>query len=396
MRRVIEGSRAVAEAVKICRVQVIAAYPITPQTHIVQDLSELVADGELEAQYVRVESEHSAASAVLGAAAVGARAYTASSSQGVMLMMEVLFNIAGMRFPVVMTCANRSLSAPINIWNDQQDSFSTRDAGWIQLYAEDNQEAVDLHLQAFRIGEDHRVELPVMVCMDGFVLTHSYEAVDVPEQELADRYLPPYRPTRKLDPADPKTFGVYCEEGYSETRYALQQALERAQGVIVEAADEFERLTGRRSGGLLQTYRLEDAEVALLATGSVVGVLKSAADALRAEGQRVGVIKLVAYRPFPSQALCQALAGVKKVVVLEKAISLGGVGVIAADLRSALHGVKDAPEVSSFIALGGKEVGLDTVRQLVAAVKKGYVQAQFVGLDEEFLRDEALLGAAER
>ncbi|HEX9015759.1 MAG TPA: pyruvate ferredoxin oxidoreductase, partial [Chloroflexota bacterium] len=218
MRKVVEGSAAVAEAIKACRAQVISAYPITPQTHIVQELSEMVANGELNAEFIKVESEHSAASAALGASAVGARAYTASSSQGIMLMAEVLFNIAGMRFPIVMTTANRAISAPINIWNDQQDSMSVRDAGWIQLYAEDNQEAVDLHVQAYRIAEDSRVQLPVMVCMDGFVLTHSYEPVDIPEQALVDRFLPPYNPANKLDPSNPRTFGTYAEEGYSETR----------------------------------------------------------------------------------------------------------------------------------------------------------------------------------
>ncbi len=386
MKKVIEGSRAVAEAVKLCRAQVVAAYPITPQTHIVQELSEMVANGELAAEYVRVESEHSAASASLGASAVGARAYTASSSQGIMLMAEVLFNIAGLRLPVVLTCANRALSAPINIWNDQQDSYSVRDAGWIQLHAEDNQEAVDLHLQAFRIGEDLRVELPVMVCMDGFVLTHSYEPVDIPDQELVDRFVPPYRPSRKLDPADPKTFGTYAEEGYTETRFAIEQAMQKAKGVIQETADEFERLFGRRSGGLLQGYRLEDAEIVLLATGSILGLLKSVVDELRAEGQMVGAIKLVSYRPFPTEALAKALVGVKKVAVFEKAVSLGGVGILASDLRSALHRMKDAPEISSFIVgLGGKDVTPSTIRSAVEMAKAGYVDGHYMDLEEEFV-----------
>ena len=261
MKKVVEGSAAIAEAIKLVRAQVIAAYPITPQTHIVQNLSEMVANGDLKAEYVRVESEHSAASAVLGASAVGARAYTASSSQGIMLMAEVLFNIAGMRFPVVMTAANRALSGPINIWNDQQDSYSVRDAGWIQLHAEDNQEAMDLHIQAYRIAEDLRVQLPVMVCMDGFVLTHSYEPVDFPGQEAVDRFLPPYDPTRKLNPQDPKTFGMYAEEGYTETRFAIQQAMQTAKGVIEEVSAEFERAFGRSSGGLIagiQTGRRRD------------------------------------------------------------------------------------------------------------------------------------------
>ncbi len=390
MKKVIEGSRAVAEAVRLCRAQVVAAYPITPQTHIVQDISEMVAEGKLDAQYVKVESEHSAASATLGASAVGARAYTASSSQGIMLMAEVLFNIAGLRLPVVMTCANRALSAPINIWNDQQDAYSVRDAGWIQLHAEDNQEAVDLHLQAYRIAEDLRVQLPVMVNMDGFVLTHSYEPVDLPDQASVDGFLPPYRPTRKLDPSDPKTFGTYAEEGYSETRFAIVQAMQRAQGVIEATADEFERTFGRRSGGLLQGYRLEDAEMVLMGTGSILGLLKSVADELRAEGQKVGALKLVSYRPFPSELLRKKLAGVKNVAVFEKAISLGGEGILSGDLRSALHPMKEAPEVSSFIVgLGGKDITIGTIRKAVEMARAGYVESQFLELDEEFLRELA-------
>ncbi len=390
MRKVIEGSRAVAEAVKQCRAQVIAAYPITPQTHIVQDLSEMVASGELNAEYVRVESEHSAASACLGASAVGARAYTASSSQGILLMTEVLFNIAGLRLPVVMTCANRAVSAPINIWNDQQDSYSVRDAGWIHLHAEDNQEAMDLHYLAYKIAEDRRVELPVMVCMDGFVLTHSYEPVDIPDQEMVDRFLPPFNPSRKLDPRDPRTMGTYAEEGYTETRYAIQQAMQRAKGVIEETAGEFERLFGRRSGGLLQGYRMEDAEMAFIATGSMNGLLKTVVDELREKGEKVGAVKLVSYRPFPTEALMEALAGVEKVVVFEKAVSLGGVGILAADMRSGLHRMKDAPEISSFIVgLGGKDVTPGTIHKAAEMARAGYVEGHYMELDEEFLKDSA-------
>ncbi|MHB0869556.1 MAG: pyruvate ferredoxin oxidoreductase [Chloroflexota bacterium] len=395
MKKVVEGSRAVAEAVKLCRAQVVAAYPITPQTHIVQDLSEMVAEGELNAEYVRVESEHSAASAVLGASAVGARAYTASSSQGILLMAEVLFNIAGLRLPLVMTCANRAISAPINIWNDQQDSYSVRDAGWIQLYAEDNQEAVDLHFQAYKISEDLRVQLPVMVNMDGFVLTHSYEPVDIPDQGTVDRFLPPYSPTRKLDPANPRTFGTYAEEGYSETRFAIVQAMKRAEGVIEEIAGEFERSFGRRSGGLLQGYRMEDAELVLMATGSIMGLLKAVVDELRAKGQKVGALKLVSYRPFPVEALRKVLSGIPKVVVLEKAISLGGVGMLAADLRSALYPVKGAPEVSSFIVgLGGKDFGAGTIHKAIEMARAGYVDSHFLELDDEYLKELATVGEA--
>lgn len=390
MRKMMEGSAAIAEAVKAVRAQVIAAYPITPQTHIVQELSEMVANGDLKAEYVRVESEHSAASAVLGASAVGARAYTASSSQGVLLMAEVLFNIAGLRFPVVMTTANRAISAPINIWNDQQDSMSVRDAGWIQLHAEDNQEAVDLHIQAYKIAEDLRVQLPVMVCVDGFVLTHSYEPVELPDQETVDRFLPPYNPERKLDPARPLSFGMYAEEGYSETRFAIVQAMNAAKGVIEEVAGEFERAFGRRSGGLISTYRTDDAEMVLTTTGSLNSMLKAVVDELRAEGKKVGAIKVVSFRPFPTEALRAALAGVKKVAVFERSVTLGGHGVLSGDLRSALHGPAGSPEISSFVVgLGGKDMMPETIRKAVEMAEAGYVDNHFMELDEEFLREAA-------
>jgi pyruvate ferredoxin oxidoreductase alpha subunit len=390
MRKVVEGSMAIAEAVKLCRAQVISAYPITPQTHIVQNLSQMVSDGVLKAEYIRVESEHSAASAALGASAVGARAYTASSSQGIMLMAEVLFCIAGMRLPVVMTCANRAVSAPINIWNDQQDSYSVRDSGWIQLHAEDNQEAVDLHLQAYKIAEHSKIELPVMVCMDGFVLTHSYEPIDLPDQSVVDGFLPPWKATRILDTKDPKTFGMYSEEGYSETRFAIEQAMVDSKSVIERVSADFEHTFGRHSGGLLRGYRMDDAEIVLMATGSIIGLLKSVADDLRAKGQKVGVLKLVSFRPFPGEELAKALKGIKKVAVFEKAVSPGAPSILASELRSALHPYKNSAEVSSFIVgLGGKDITDGTIHKAVKMASAGYVAQHYMELDEEFLRDLA-------
>ncbi|HEX2924041.1 MAG TPA: transketolase C-terminal domain-containing protein [Chloroflexota bacterium] len=390
MRKVVEGSMAIAEAVKLCRAQVISAYPITPQTHIVQNLSSFIANGAMKAEYIRVESEHSAASAALGASAVGARAYTASSSQGIMLMAEVLFSIAGMRLPVVMTCANRAVSSPINIWNDQQDSYSVRDSGWIQLHAEDNQEAVDLHLQAYKIAENAKIELPVMVCMDGFVLTHSYEPVDLPEQAAMDAFLPSWKATRILDPKDPKTFGMYSEEGYTETRFAIEQSMIDAKGVIEAVSADFERTFGRHAGGLMQGYRMDDAEIVLMATGSIVGLLKSVADDLRAKGKKVGVLKLVSFRPFPGEELAKALKGVKKVAVFEKAVSVGGPAIVASELRSALYQEPVRPEVSSFVVgLGGKDITDETIHKAVEMASAGYVAKHYMELDEEFLRDLA-------
>ncbi|MFQ6014744.1 MAG: transketolase C-terminal domain-containing protein [Anaerolineae bacterium] len=386
MLKVVEGSRAIAKVLQRCRVQVISAYPITPQTHIVQDLSQIVADGDLKAEFLKVDSEFTAASAALGASAVGARAYTATASQGLLLMTEVLYNIAGLRLPLVLTCANRAISSPINIWNDQQDSVSVRDAGWIQLYAEDNQEAVDLHIQAYKISEDRRVQLPVMVCIDGFVLTHAYEPLDIPEQDEVDKFLPPYQPVRTLDPSNPLTFGMYAEDGYMETRYEVHHALNGAQAVIEEVAKEFARAFGRESGGLLQGYLLEDAEIALMATGSLVSLLKEVAEEYRSQGMKVGVLKLVSHRPFPGAALRQALQGVEKVLVFEKAVSLGGLGIVVADLRSAAHNWSRQPTINGFIVgLGGKDIGPATIRQAMSMAEEGYVEQAFLDLDQEFL-----------
>ena len=246
MRKMIEGSRAVAEAVALCRPDVISAYPITPQTHIVEELSQIVADGELDAEYVRVESEHSAASVCLGAVVAGSRAYSATTSQGMLLMVEVLYNIAGMRLPLVITGVNRAVSAPLSIWNDQQDTMAIRDTGWLQLYAENSQECLDMHLQAYKISEDDRVLLPVMVCMDGFILTHTYESVDMPTQEQVDAFLPRYNPLYKLDPADPYTLGGYIgPEKYQEVRYVLQQDCLAAKEVVKEVARDFQKAFGR-------------------------------------------------------------------------------------------------------------------------------------------------------
>ncbi|MFH1655955.1 MAG: pyruvate ferredoxin oxidoreductase, partial [Candidatus Omnitrophota bacterium] len=272
MKKFIEGSYALAEIIKLCKPGVISAYPITPQTHIVEGLAQFVADGELKCEFVNVESEHSAASTVLGAVATGVRAFTATSSQGLLLMAEVIFNIAGMRLPLVLACANRAVSAPINIWNDQQDVMAVRDSGWILMFAENNQEVVDLHLQGYRISEDHGVMLPVMVNLDGYVLTHGLEVVDMPSQEQVDKFLPPYKPLYKLDVSDPITLGCLATpEHYMETRIAIQKTHEEVLELIPKVASEFKKVFGRESGGLVEGYRLEDAKQVIVSMGSVVG-----------------------------------------------------------------------------------------------------------------------------
>lgn len=358
MREIMEGSHAIALAVKAARPNVVAAYPITPQTHIVEDISQLIADGDLDAQYVKVESEHSAMSVCLGASATGARTYTATTSQGLALMHEVLFNAAGMRLPIVMTVANRALSAPLSIWNDHQDSISERDSGWIQIYAEDNTEASDLTIQAYRIAEDSRIQVPVMVCMDGYTLTHTYEPVELLEQDLVDDFLPPYRPADFLNVYDPKSFGMFADPNYyTEFRYQNHRALEAAKAVIPEISSEFGEVFDRDYGGLIEEYRCDDAEYVLMAMGSVVGTLKDTVDDLRDDGVRVGAIKLRSYRPFPVDEIRRALAGLEAVGILDKNISLGFEGALFTDVKASLYHDDNAPKAFGFIAgLGGRDI----------------------------------------
>jgi len=355
---IMEGSHAIALAVKAARPNVVAAYPITPQTHIVEDISQLIADGDLEAEYVKVESEHSAMSVCIGASATGARTYTATTSQGLALMHEVLFNAAGMRLPIAMTVANRALSAPLNIWNDHQDSISERDSGWIQIYVEDNTEASDLTIQAYKIAEDKRIQVPIMVCMDGYTLTHTYEPVELLDQDLVDDFLPPCAPTDYLTVDDPKTFGMFADPNYyTEFRYQNHQALEAAKTVIAEVSREFGEVFGRDHGGLIEEYRCDGAEYVLMAMGSVVGTLKDTVDDLRDAGIRAGAIKLRSYRPFPADDVRSALADIEAVGILDKNISLGSGGALSADVKSALYRSKSTPKVFSFIAgLGGRDI----------------------------------------
>ena len=358
MREIMEGSHAIALAVKAARPNVVAAYPITPQTHIVEDISQLIADGDLDAQYVKVESEHSAMSVCLGASATGARTYTATTSQGLALMHEVLFNAAGMRLPIVMTVANRALSAPLSIWNDHQDSISERDSGWIQIYAEDNTEASDLTIQAYRIAEDSRIQVPVMICMDGYTLTHTYEPVELLEQDLVDDFLPPYRPADFLNVNDPKSFGMFADPNYyTEFRYQNHRALEAAKAVIPQISSEFGEVFDRDYGGLIEEYRCDDAEYVLIAMGSVVGTLKDTVDDLRDDGVRAGAIKLRSYRPFPVDEIRSALAGLEAVGILDKNISLGFEGALFTDVKASLYHDDNAPKAFGFIAgLGGRDI----------------------------------------
>jgi pyruvate ferredoxin oxidoreductase alpha subunit len=351
----VEGSAAVAETVARCRPEVVCAYPISPQTHIVEGLSDLVRSGDLSpCEYMTVESEFAALSVCIGASAAGARTYTATASQGLLYMAEALYNASGLGLPIVMTVANRAIGAPINIWNDHSDTMSQRDCGWLQLYAEDNQEATALHVQAFRIAE--RLSLPVMVCMDGFILTHAYERIDVPEAEPVDAFLPPFEPRQLLDPAEPMTIGAMVgPEAFAEVKYLAHAKQLQALDVIPEVAAEFAAAFGRPSGGLVRGYRTEDAETVVVALGSVLGTIEDTIDAMREDGVRIGALAIKAFRPFPMEEVRTALAGAKRVVVLEKALAVGRGGIVAADVGMATAGL-DLTAHTVVAGLGGRPI----------------------------------------
>jgi pyruvate ferredoxin oxidoreductase alpha subunit len=363
MPRQLEGSVAVAETVAACRPDVICAYPISPQTHIVEGLSRIVKTGGLgSCEFLNVESEFGAMSACIGASATGARTYTATASQGLLFMAEALYNASGLGLPIVMTVANRAIGAPINIWNDHSDAMSQRDSGWIQLYAETNQEAADLHVQAFRLAEE--LSLPVMVCMDGFILTHAYERLEVPTPEQVAAYLPPFEPRQVLDPDEPMMIGAMVgPEAFTEVKYLMHAKQQMALAAIPQLADEFERDFGRRSGGLLRRYRCQDAHTVVLALGSVLGTIEDVIDDMREEGVAIGAVGLKCFRPYPLDAVRTALAQAERVVVLEKAFAVGAGGIVGQNVRLALSGLR--PRVHDVIAgLGGRPITKASLRRL--------------------------------
>ena len=388
MQRQIEGSQAIAQIVAMCRPGVVCAYPISPQTHIIEALGAMVKKGELEhCEYINVDSEMAAMSVAIGASAVGARAFTATSSQGLLYMIEAVYNAAGLGLPVVMTLANRAIGAPINIWNDHSDSMALRDSGWIQLYARDNQEAADLHIQAFRLAEE--LSQPVMVCMDGFVLTHAFEPVDVPAQELVDEYLPPYEPRQVLDPDDPVSIGALVgPEAFTEVRYLADRRLLQALDLIPSLQSEFSRLFGRDSGGLVRPYRLEGAKTVVLALGSVLGTVSDVVDELRDRGIAIGALGVTTFRPFPQAALRNALEGVERVVVIEKAFAPGAGGIVSADVRLALNGTPT--DCHTVVAgLGGRPITASSLRALFeSAVAGDLEQYTFLDLQTEVVDRE--------
>jgi len=379
-----------AEAIGLCRPEVICAYPITPQTHIVEGLGEMVRTGEIsKCEFINVESEFAALSVAIGASAAGARAYTATASQGLLYMAEAVYNASGLGLPIVMTLGNRAIGAPINIWNDHSDAMAVADSGWMQLFAETNQEAADLHIQAFRLAEE--LSMPVMVCVDGFILTHAVERVDIPEQADVDAYLPPYEPVQVLDPQDPISIGAMVgPEAFTEVRYLQHYKQTLALRLIPEYAAAFKKQFGRDSGGLLRSYRCEDAELIVVAMGSVNGTIKDTIDEMRADGLSVGLVTLVSFRPFPTAALREKLVRARNVVVIEKSLAVGMGGPLANNVDLALRNVAGAPQVHSVIAgLGGRPI---TKASLHRVLRGAFVQpwegSHFLDLNEKIVAKE--------
>lgn len=372
VKQVMSASDAIAFGVKLCKPKVIPMYPITPQTMIVEKLSEFINNGELHAIMILSESEHSVLSSQMGAQATGVRTFTATASQGLAYMYEILPIVSGNRLPCVMAVANRALSAPINIWNDHSDSLSARDQGWIQLYVESSQEALDTTIQAFKISEDKKILLPSMICLDGFTLSHVYEQVDLPEQKQVDEFLPEYKPEIILDTEKPVTFGpIGFPDVFMEFKKMQQDAMLDALEVIEKVNKEFEKKFGRGYGnGLLEEYKMENAEFALIGMGSLCGTAKETVDELRKEGKKVGLIKLKSYRPFPEKQLVKACENLQAIAVIDKHISLGYNGPLYDEMRSCLYDTKI--KVNGFIAgLGGRDIDRKRLRKAFEDTMKG-------------------------
>lgn len=382
MLKVISANRAIAEAVKLAKPKVVPVYPITPATSIAEYLAKFVADGDLPAEYIRVESEHSAISAAVGASGTGVRVFTATSSQGLALMHEILFAAAGLRNPIVLGNANRALSAPLSIWNDQQDSISQRDTGWMQFFAENAQEALDFVLQAYKISENEDVLLPSMVCVDGFILTHTVEPVDVPSQEEVDEFLPPYEPKHSyLDPKDPMSLGTFTDPNYyMEARYDMEVAMENAKDVIRAVNKEFGEKFGRNYD-FVENYMCDDAEIIIVAMGSICGTIKAVVDHMRKEGHKVGLLKVIAFRPFPKEEIYNAVKNADRIAVLDKNISFGIGGVLFNEIKSKI----DVDARGFILGLGGRDVSNEDIRNIIEITKTSTDsdKINWIGLKQE-------------
>ncbi len=362
MKKVIMGNHAVSYGVRASEAKVISAYPITPQTHVVELLSEMCANGEIDAKFIKVESEHSAMAACVGASAAGSRTFTATSSQGLLLMHEMLHWAVGARLPIVLANINRAVGPPWSIWTDQNDSLSQRDVGWLQIYCESNQETQDTIPQAFKIAE--KLQMPVMIVMDAFFLSHTYEIVDILEKEKVREFLPPYKPDIKIDTKDPHSFGNLAgPDMYMELRYMIQEAMEEAVEVVKKTDEEFGKLFGR-SYGLVQPYRCEDAETILVTSGTVASTTRAVIDLMRDEGIKIGALKIRMFRPFPFEEVFDILSKAKKVAVIDRNISFGGHGIFFQEIKSALYGRTDIPIIGYIAGLGGRDITPGVVREI--------------------------------
>ncbi len=362
MKAMIRGNESIAYAFKLARVKVIPAYPITPSTLVPEKISEFIANGEMDAQFITVESEHSAISAAIGASAKGVRVGTATASQGLALMHEILFIASGMRLPIVMGIGNRALSAPINIWCDHQDMMSQRDTGWMQFYAESNQEGLDLGIMAYKIAEDRRVLLPAMIGIDAFVLTHTVEPVDIPEQKEVDDFLGEFTPSYvTLDPRNPATLGSFgFPQHYMEFKYAQWVAMNRARDIIDEVFKEFENRFGRKYSKVT-AENVDDADMVLVTMGSMSGTAREFVKRMREKGKKVGLVKITVFRPFPKKELISALKDVPLVAVMERNVSFGFGGAVYAELAASFANAENRPEILDFIVgLGGRDVTFKT------------------------------------
>ncbi len=364
MKKVLMGNHALSYGAKLSRVEVIAAYPITPQTQVVELLSEMCASGELKARFIKVESEHSALAACIGASAAGARAFTATSAQGLALMHEMIHWAVGGRHPIVLCNINRAMAPPWSIWTEQTDSLSQRDTGIIQYYCENNQEALDTVIQAYKVGEE--VLLPSMVVLDAFFLSHTYEVVDIPEQDKVDEYLPPFNPPYKIDPDKPSAFGGLTDATwYFELRYKIEKAMEKAKKLIKEYGKQYGELFGRYYG-LTEAYKCEDADIITVTSGTIAGTMKYMVDILREKGIKIGNLKIRVFRPFPVEEVRDILSGAKKVAVIDRNISFGQCGIFFEEVKSSLYNSDMRPPVWGFVAgLGGRDVTLKTLEQIV-------------------------------
>ena len=381
-KQFLSGDEAFAYGIRLARPHVISAYPITPQTIVVEKLSEFVEDGSLKSEFIHVESEHSALSCAIGASSVGARAFTATSSQGLLYMAECLPYAAGGRFPIVMMNANRSTALPWNIYGDQRDSLSQLDSGWIQAYAENAQEALDLALLGYYIAENKAVSTPFMANLDGFVLTHTYEVVDVPSQEQADEFLPPFETENKMDLSKPKNLAFSAgPDTNSIFKYKEHIGILNAKSVIAEAAGKFEDIFGRKYTGLTENYKTEDADYILITLGSIAGLVREIVDKLRENGEKVGLLKIRYMRPFPNEEIAQAVKNAKAVAVLEKDISFGNEGAVYTNVNSALQKAEINIPSSNYIGgLGGKNISPQEIEDIFAEMKSGISDIKFLGI----------------